>query len=97
METAGFSISMDFGTIFIGLVTLFFIIFLAYKATAKNTDITTSGAAAAPGKGSMEEIAAAIGMALHIYVKRQASRAITIKRKQSAWKDVQRERFMQRL
>lgn len=95
MEPAGFS---NFGMIVSGLVILFFIVYLFYKGTVKNTEIKTeSGAPAAPGKDGMEEIAAAIGIALHVSVNMQSSRAITIKSRQSAWKDVQRERFMQRL
>lgn len=99
MEPGGFSASMDIGMIVVGLVILLFIIFLFIRNTTKNKDLKAdSGTVTASDKGNMNEIAAAIGTALHIYISRNAARAITIKRTMpSAWKEVQRERFMQRL
>lgn len=102
---SGFSLSLiGMGIVFSGLISLFFAMIVMrktiefYKRRQSWKLISLKKAELLEGAINMEEISAAIGLALHFYSYKHRSYRITIRRLAgSSWKDSLRAKAMERL
>lgn len=101
----GFLLSLiGMGIVFSGLISLFFAMIIMrktidlYRRRQSWKLIAQKKAELLEGAINMEEISAAIGLALHLYSYKHRSYRITIKRlTRSSWKDSLRAKAMERL